>query len=70
MVAIISSDVHEYHARELSGEPYGYPYVARPRESRISESNRFSAAIIAGDEGTADSSVNDVCVDGGIGIGK
>lgn len=43
--------------------------MARPRESRIRASKRLSAAIMAGDEGTADSSVKEVCVDGGIGMG-
>lgn len=69
-VAMASSEVHEYQGLELRGDPYGYPYVARPSESRIRESKRFKAAIIAGEEGVADSSVSEVWVEGGTGIGR
>ena len=44
--------------------------MARPRESRRRESNRFRAAMTAGDDGVADASAKDVCVEGGEGIGR
>ena len=67
--AMKSSDVQAHQERALRGDPYGYPYVARPSESRMMVSNRLRAAIMAGEDGTADSSDSDVCVDGGTGIG-